>query len=79
MFCGVLHQSLKLNTHIRDDKESLLNQLTSQLNVLRKFFDNASFSTRVTVANGIVMNKLVHLITVRHKVLQTTSSVSSGS
>ena len=64
MLGGLLHQSLKWNTHIRDDKESLLNQLTSRLNGLRKVCANASFSTRLMVANGIVMSKLVYLITV---------------
>ena len=60
---GLLHQSLKWNTHIRDDKESLISQLTSRLNGLKRMSVNASFGTKLMVANGIVMSKLVYLIT----------------
>ena len=63
MLGGLLHHSLKWNTHLRDDKESLINQLTSRLNGLRRVCVNASFGTRLMVANGIVMSKLVYLIT----------------
>ena len=64
MLGGLLHQSLKWNSHIRDDKESLLNQLNSRINGLRKVCSNASFKTRCMIANGIVMSKLVYLITI---------------
>ena len=49
---GQLHQSLQWNLHIRDHKESLMKQLTSRLNGLRKVYVNASFGTRLMVANG---------------------------
>ena len=64
MLGGLLHQSLKWNTHIRDDRESLLNQLTSRINGLRKVCINGSFETKCMIANGIVMSKIVYLITV---------------
>ena len=64
MLGGLLHQSLKWNTHIRDDKESLLRQLISRINGLKRVCVNASFQSRCMVANGIVMSKLVYLITV---------------
>ena len=64
MLGGILHQSLKWNTHIRDDKESLMNQLTSRINGLRKVCNNASFQTRCMIANGIVMSKIVYLINI---------------
>ena len=64
MLGGILHQSLKWNTHIRDDKESLMNQLTSRINGLRKVCRNANFETRCMIANGIVMSKIVYLISV---------------
>ena len=64
MLGGILHQSLKWNTHIRDDKESLMNQLTSRINGLRKVCRNASFETRCMIANGIVLSKIVYLISV---------------
>ena len=54
---------MKWNTHIRDDNESLINQLTSRLNGLRRVRVNASFGTRLMVANEIVMSKLVYLTT----------------
>ena len=60
---GHLHQSLEWKLHIRDHKESLMNQLNSRLNGLRKLCVNASFGTRLMVANGVVMSKLVYLIT----------------
>jgi hypothetical protein len=60
---GQLHQSLEWNLHIRDHKGSLLNQLNSRLNGLRKVCVNASFGTKLMVANGVVMSKLAYLIT----------------
>ena len=54
---------MKWKTHLREDKESLINQLTSRINGLRRVCVNASFGTRLMVANGIVMSKLVYLIT----------------
>ena len=60
---GQIHQSLKWNQHIRDHKSSMIRQLTSRLNGLKKVSKNATFSTRLMVANGVVMSKLVYLIT----------------
>ena len=40
-----------------------MKQLTSRLNGLRKVCVNASFGTRLMVANGVVMSKLSYLIT----------------
>ena len=60
---GHLHQTLEWNLHIRDHKESLLNQLNSRLNGLKKVCVNASFGTKLMVVNGAVMSKLSYLIT----------------
>ena len=60
---GVLHQELGWGPHIRDHKASLLKQLNSRINGLRKVCANASFSTKLMIANGVVMSKLVYLIT----------------
>jgi hypothetical protein len=60
---GHLHQTLEWNLHIRDHKGSLLNQLNSRLNGLKKVCVNASFGTKLMVANGVVMSKLSYLIT----------------
>ena len=58
-----LHQNLGWGCHIRDHKMSLLNQLSSRINGLKKICANATFATRLMVANGIVMSKLTYLIT----------------
>ena len=60
---GQLHQGLEWNQHLRDHKGSLLRQLTSRMNGLKKVSVNASFSTRLMIANGVVMSKLAYLIT----------------
>ena len=61
---GQLHESLTWNTHIRDTKSSLISQLTSRINALRRVCQNGSFKTKLKVANGIIMSKLSYLITV---------------
>ena len=61
---GNIHQSLKWNQHIADSKSSLIRQLTSRNNGLKKISKNAKFNTRLMVANGAVQSKLVYLITV---------------
>ena len=61
---GQVHQSLKWNQHIADGKTSLIKQLTSRNNGLKKISRNAKFSTRLMVANGAVQSKLVYLCTV---------------
>ena len=58
-----LHQNLGWGLHIRDHKSSLLNQLSRRINGLKKICGNATFSTRLMVANGVVMSKLTYLIT----------------
>ena len=60
---GQIHQSLKWNEHIADNKSSLLKQLTSRNNGLKRISRNAKFNTRLMVANGAVNSKLVYLIT----------------
>ena len=55
-----LHQSMSWNEHIRDGKESVLRQLTSQVNGLRKLAPRANFQTKLMLANGIVMSKLCY-------------------
>ena len=42
----------------------MVRQLTSRNNGLKKISANATFNTRLMVANGVVMSKLVYLITV---------------
>jgi hypothetical protein len=61
---GHKHQSLEWNTHLSDHESSMIKQLTSRINGLKKISSNATFNTRLMVANGEVMSKLVYLITV---------------
>ena len=60
---GYIHHSLKWNQHLTDNNASLTAQLTRRINGLKKIASNASFSTRLMVANGAVQSKLVYLIT----------------
>ena len=61
---GHLHQSLQWNHHISDGRKSLSKQLSSRINGLKKISRNASFNTRLMVANGVFMSKVMYLITV---------------
>ena len=60
---GRLHHSLSWNYHIRDHSDSMVNQLNKRLNGLRKVCVNASFQSRLMVANGLVISRLTYLIT----------------
>ena len=60
---GILHQELGWGLLIRDHRASLLNQLNSRIHGLRKVCKNACFNTKLMVANGVFMSKLVYLIT----------------
>ena len=60
---GQLHQSLTWNFHLRDHDGSMMKQLTSRINGLKRVCFNASFGTKLKVANGVVMSKLTYLIT----------------
>ena len=59
-----IHQSMSWNQQIRDGKESVLKQLTSRVNGLRKLAPRASFTTKLMIANGIVISKLSYGIAV---------------
>ena len=60
---GQIHQTLKWNHHLVDDKASLIKQLKSRNNGVKRISRNAKFNTRLMVANGAVQSKLVYLIT----------------
>ena len=54
---------MQWNQHIRDGESSLLRQLTTRINGLKKISVNATFHTRLMVANGVLMSKMVYLTT----------------
>ena len=60
---GQLHNSLQWNLHLSDSEYSLTRQLTSRINGLKRISMNSTFHTRLMVANGAVMSRLVYLIT----------------
>ena len=43
---------------------SVMKQLTGRINGLKKIARNATYNTRLMVANGVVMSKVMYLITV---------------
>ena len=55
---------MQWNLHIRDHSKSIVKQLTTRVNGLKKISKNATFKTRLMVANGAVMSKLVYLMIV---------------
>ena len=60
---GTIHQSLKWNQHIRDHDSSMIKQLNSRINGLIITTRNATFKSRLMVANGVVMSKMIYMIT----------------
>ena len=54
---------MKCNQHLSEGDSSLSKQLTFRINRLKKISVNATFHTRLVVANGAVMSKMAYLIT----------------
>ena len=59
---GILSDDMKWKEHLLSSNESLVSQLTRHINGLLKIGSRAPMSTRLMVANGIFMSKLVYLI-----------------
>ena len=59
-----LHESMQWNWHIRDHSKSIMRQLTTRVNGLKRIAKTATFKTRLMIANGAVMSKAVYLISV---------------
>ena len=59
---AVISQDLKWNQHIQNNQGSLMAQITSRINGLKRIARSSSFRTRRMVADGIVISKLVYLI-----------------
>ena len=57
-----IHEGLKWGHHIRLGEKSMLKQLTSRVNALRKMAVNATFETRLMAANGTFISALSYLI-----------------
>jgi hypothetical protein len=59
-----IHEDLKWTEYILNDENSLTSQLSLRLNGLKKVSKTASFKSRLTIANGIFMSKLIYMIPV---------------
>ena len=59
-----IHQSLKWNLQIRDHNKSLARQINFRINGLKKIAANSTFETRLMIANGAVMSRLVYMMSV---------------
>ena len=52
-----------MDHHLSDHKNPEISQLTSGINGLKKVASTATFNTKLMVANGMILSKLVYLIT----------------
>ena len=59
---GFISQNLKWTNHILLNEKSLVKQLGTRLNALKKISKVADFKTRKMLADGLFMSKLVYLI-----------------
>ena len=57
-----VHQNLKWTEYIQNNENSLISSLKTRLNGLKKISYFASFKTRLMVANGIFISKLLYMI-----------------
>ena len=58
----LIHKSGSFKHLIKDDKQSILNQIKSRINALKKMASKASFQTRLMVANSLVQSKLAYML-----------------
>ena len=56
----IVSDNMKWRHHIMDDEQSMVRQLTSRVNGLSMITYKGDFSTKLMVANGIVMSKLCY-------------------
>ena len=61
---GIIHQNLKWGEHIADNESSLLKSLSTRLNALKKICCHSDLKTRLMIANGLFMSKLIYLLPV---------------
>ena len=59
-----IHESLKFQEHCRDNKNSIFNKIIPRMNALKRLSKNASYKTRLMVANATVMSMFTFMIVV---------------
>ena len=57
-----IHEDMKWSEYILNDEKSLSAQLSLRLSGLKKVSRSASFKSRLTIANGIFMSKVIYCI-----------------
>ena len=59
-----IHQSLKRKEHIISNKRSMIKTITTRLNALKRLAVNASFKTKLMVANSCFMSIIIYMVSV---------------
>ena len=59
---ATIHQNLKWGHYLLFDENSLVRQLHSRINAIKKISKSSCFKTRLMIANGIFLSKLTYLI-----------------
>ena len=59
-----IHQSLKWQEHVTNNKKSLITMLNSRLSALKRISRRASYMTRLMVGNACFMSIIVYMIAV---------------
>ena len=59
-----IHQSLKWQEHVTNNKKSLIPMLNSRLSALKRISRRASYMTRLMVGNACFMSIIVYMIAV---------------
>ena len=59
-----VHEDMRWKEHIMDNEESLLKALNKRQGAMKKVCRVASFKSRIMLANGVFMSKLIYLMPV---------------
>ena len=59
-----IHQSMKWKEHVISNKKSMIKTLATRLNALRRLAVNASFKTRLMVANSCFISVIIYMVSV---------------
>ena len=59
-----IHQSLKWKEHLQNNQNSMTSSLAKRINAFKRIANNASFKTRLNVANACFMSTVTYMIVV---------------
>jgi hypothetical protein len=57
-----IHENMNFSEHIMDGKDALIKTLNKRIGALKKIKKAASFKTKLNIANGIFMSKILYLL-----------------